>query len=80
LGDQASTVVDADARQTADAIRNGDRRAMARAITRLESTRDEDREVGQAVLEALITDSGDAIRVGIRENGLPSLPSIRVAR
>jgi LAO/AO transport system kinase len=64
-GDQTSTLVDADARKTADAIRNGDRRAMARAITRLESTRDEDREVGQAVLEALITESGDAIRVGI---------------
>lgn len=38
---------------------------MARTITRLESTRDEDREIGQAVLEALIEESGDAIRVGI---------------
>jgi LAO/AO transport system kinase len=55
----------ADADETARAIRAGDRRAMARAITRLESTRDEDREIGQAVLEALIAESGDAIRVGI---------------
>jgi len=38
---------------------------MARAITQLESTRDEDHEIGQAVLEAMITESGDAIRVGI---------------
>ena len=38
---------------------------MARAITRIESTRDEDREAGQAILEALIADSGRAIRVGI---------------
>jgi LAO/AO transport system kinase len=38
---------------------------MARAITRIESTREEDREIGQAVLEALIAESGDAIRVGI---------------
>jgi LAO/AO transport system kinase len=56
---------DAGARKTAEAIRAGDRRAMARAITHLESTRDEDREKGQAVLEALIAESGDAIRVGI---------------
>lgn len=38
---------------------------MARAITRLESTRDADRETGQAILDALIAESGDAIRVGI---------------
>ena len=58
-------VVDTEARETAHAIRAGDRRAMARAITRLESTRDEDRQKGQAVLEALVAESGDAIRVGI---------------
>jgi LAO/AO transport system kinase len=57
--------VERDAQAIARRIRDGDRRALARAITRLESTRDDDREVGQAVLEALITDSGDAIRVGI---------------
>lgn len=56
---------ESDADETARAIRAGDRRAMARAITRLESTRDEDREIGQAVLETLIAESGDAIRVGI---------------
>lgn len=38
---------------------------MARAITRLESTRDADHETGQAILDALIAESGDAIRVGI---------------
>jgi LAO/AO transport system kinase len=38
---------------------------MARAITRIESTRAEDSEIGQAVLEALVAESGDAIRVGI---------------
>ena len=64
-GDHVSRVVGADARETAQAIRAGDRRVMARAITHLESTRDEDRETGQAVLEALIAESGDAIRVGI---------------
>lgn len=51
--------------EVARAIRAGDRRAMARAITKLESTRETDRAEGQAVLEALISDAGDAIRVGI---------------
>lgn len=47
------------------AIRAGDRRAIARTITRIESTRDVDRDLGQAILDALIADSGRAIRVGI---------------
>lgn len=47
------------------AIRAGDRRAIARTITRIESTRDADRDVGQAILDALVADSGRAIRVGI---------------
>ncbi len=51
--------------EAAQAIREGNRRVMARAITQIESTRDVDRERGQAVLEALISESGNAIRVGI---------------
>ena len=47
------------------AIRAGDRRAIARTITRIESTRDVDRDLGQAILDALVADSGRAIRVGI---------------
>jgi LAO/AO transport system kinase len=54
-----------DASEAAKAIRSGDRRVMARAITKLESTRDEDHAEGQAILESLISDSGNAIRVGI---------------
>ncbi len=38
---------------------------MARAITKLENTREADYAQGQAVLESLIADSGNAIRVGI---------------
>jgi LAO/AO transport system kinase len=53
------------ARDSARAIRAGDRRALARTITRIESTRESDREQGQAVLEALVSKSGQAIRVGI---------------
>ena len=47
------------------AVRGGDRRAVARAITLLESTRSEDAELGQAVLEALVPDTGRAVRLGV---------------
>lgn len=56
---------DHEAHEAARAIRSGDRRALARAITSIESTRDADRERGQAVLESMIAESGDAIRVGV---------------
>ncbi|MDE0884688.1 MAG: methylmalonyl Co-A mutase-associated GTPase MeaB [Myxococcota bacterium] len=47
------------------AIRAGDRRAMARAITLIESSRPDQAELGQAILEALVPETGKAIRVGI---------------
>ena len=49
-----------EAREIAQRIRTGDRRALARAITRIESSRDADRARGEAILEALIGDSGNA--------------------
>ena len=57
--------VPTDPAEVARAIRAGDRRAMARAITKLESTREADYEAGQAILEEMIGDAGNAIRVGI---------------
>ena len=48
-----------------DRVRAGDRRALAQLITRIESTRSEEAEFGHEVLEALVPDTGDAIRVGI---------------
>jgi LAO/AO transport system kinase len=48
-----------------DAIRRGDRRAIARTITLLESTRPDQAALGQAVLDALVGDTGGAVRVGI---------------
>ncbi len=48
-----------------DAIRAGDRRAIARAITLIESTRPEHADLGQAILEALAPFTGGAIRVGV---------------
>jgi LAO/AO transport system kinase len=48
-----------------DAIRAGDRRALARTITLLESTRDDQAALGQRVLETLVPHTGAAQRVGI---------------
>ena len=46
-------------------VRRGDRRAIARAITLLESTRPDRANRGRALLEALVPDTGTAVRVGI---------------
>jgi LAO/AO transport system kinase len=55
----------------ADAIRSGDRAALPRAITLLESTRTDHREQAQQLLLELLPDSGDAHRVGI--TGVPGV-------
>jgi LAO/AO transport system kinase len=47
------------------AIRAGDRRAIARAITLIESTRLDRQALGQAILDALVGHGGGAVRVGI---------------
>jgi LAO/AO transport system kinase len=48
-----------------DAVRGGDRRAIARTITWLESTRPDQAARGQAILEQLVPYTGGAQRVGI---------------
>ena len=48
-----------------DEIRQGDRRAIARTITLLESSRAEHAALGQEILEALVPSTGAAQRVGI---------------
>ncbi|MBW2665450.1 MAG: methylmalonyl Co-A mutase-associated GTPase MeaB [Deltaproteobacteria bacterium] len=50
---------------TRDAIRRGERRAIARTITLLESTRADQFELGQQILEELVPKTGGAARVGI---------------
>jgi LAO/AO transport system kinase len=55
----------------AEAVRNGDRAALPRAITLLESTRADHREKAQRLLLELTPDSGDAYRVGI--TGIPGV-------
>jgi LAO/AO transport system kinase len=55
----------------AAAIRSGDRAALPRAITLLESTRADHREQAQQLLLELLPDSGSAHRVGI--TGVPGV-------
>ncbi|BCZ24985.1 methylmalonyl Co-A mutase-associated GTPase MeaB [Mycobacterium senriense] len=55
----------------AEAVRNGDRAALPRAITLLESTRADHREKAQQLLLELTPDSGNAYRVGI--TGIPGV-------
>jgi LAO/AO transport system kinase len=47
------------------AVRAGDRRAVAKTITLLESTRAEDALLAQEILEGLVPATGRAVRVGI---------------
>ncbi len=46
-------------------VRAGDRRVIAKTITLLESRRADHRELGQEVLDALMPETGRAMRVGI---------------
>ena len=55
----------------ADAILDGDRRALARAITIIESTRRDHRAASGALLEKLMPQTGNSIRVGI--SGAPGV-------
>lgn len=52
-------------RSLAEQVRAGDRRALAKAITLVESTRKDHREQASSLLEALMPYSGDSVRVGI---------------
>jgi LAO/AO transport system kinase len=57
--------------ELAAAVRSGDRAALPRAITLVESTRADHREQAQQLLLALTPDSGNAHRVGI--TGVPGV-------
>ena len=48
-----------------DALRSGDRRALARAITLVESTKTADREKAESLLSDLLPHAGKAMRLGI---------------
>ena len=48
-----------------ESLRSGDRRALARAITLLESTRDQDRRAAEKLLREVMPYTGNSIRIGI---------------
>ena len=54
-----------------NSIRQGDRRAMAKAITLVESTHPEKLDQGQTLLEELLPDTGKSLRIGI--TGVPGV-------
>ena len=56
---------------SAEAILNGDRRALAKAITLVESQRPQDAETAQALLKTLLPHTGSSIRIGI--TGVPGV-------
>ncbi|MEE4192862.1 MAG: methylmalonyl Co-A mutase-associated GTPase MeaB [Halieaceae bacterium] len=53
------------------ALRDGNRRVLAKAITVVESSRDEDRGRAQAILEQCLPHTGNSIRLGI--TGIPGV-------
>jgi len=52
-------------------LRNGNRRALAKAITLVESKLDSDRQKAQLLLENLLPFTGNSIRIGI--TGIPGV-------
>ncbi len=48
-----------------EGLRRGDRRALARAVTLVESTRPEHRAAAEAMVEAILPDAGASVRIGI---------------
>ncbi len=57
--------------EIADLVASGDRRALARAVTLVESTREDDREIAAQVLSSLRALSRQALRVGL--SGTPGV-------
>lgn len=64
-------MADTQADQLAEQVLAGDRRALARAITLVESSRAADRAPARRLLERLVPESGRSIRLGI--SGVPGV-------
>lgn len=57
--------------EIAEGIKQGNRRALARGITLIESRKEEDQHAGQQLLEQMLPHSGNSVRVGI--SGVPGV-------
>jgi LAO/AO transport system kinase len=62
---------DTQQKELAEKVLTGDRRALARAITLVESTRPIDQQAAEALLSSLLARTGRAIRIGI--SGAPGV-------
>ncbi|MCY4229664.1 MAG: ATP/GTP-binding protein, partial [Alphaproteobacteria bacterium] len=62
---------DLDPSRLAAAVLAGERRALARAITLIESSRPDHREKAEALLDALLPEAGRSVRLGI--SGAPGV-------
>ena len=67
----SARATDGDASALAAAIRSGDRRALARGITLVESTRADHRATATVLLAELLPDTGGSVRLGI--TGVPGV-------
>ncbi len=63
--------ISTDPEELAAAVRAGERRALARAITLIESTRENHRAAAERLLELLLPHTGNASRIGI--SGVPGV-------
>lgn len=62
---------DSDPGRLAEAVFASDRRALARAITLIESTREDHRDQAEQLLELLLPRTGNSIRIGV--SGVPGV-------
>ncbi len=63
--------LDQETRALADGVLEGNRRALARAITLIESTRPDHRAAASALLQRVLPQAGHSIRLGI--SGVPGV-------
>ena len=62
---------DTDVKALAEGVRSGDRRALGRAVTLIESRRADHQDRALALLDVLLPDAGNAVRVGV--SGAPGV-------
>ncbi len=65
------SAIDTSPKISSELLRQGNRRALAKAITLIESKLDSDRIAAQTLLEELLPHSGNSIRIGI--TGIPGV-------
>jgi LAO/AO transport system kinase len=68
---RAPTTLSDDIQKLAQPLRAGDRAALARAITLIESRRADHQERARALVQALLPETGKAVRVGV--TGMPGV-------